>query len=241
MNRKIKIALIGYGKMGHLIEKIAESRGHEVVAKTTSRETIEKLQSQILDSDICIDFSHPECAVNNINQIARMGKNIVIGTTGWYDQLDEVRAIVEKYSIGLIYAPNFSLGINLFIQIVSEAAKLIDPFSQYDVGILEMHHRQKVDAPSGTAKAIATAVLNQMTRKNAVSETCEIKENEIHMTSLRCGNIPGTHSVILDSHVDTITLTHEARNREGLAFGAVIAGEWIQEKKGLFTVDDLFN
>lgn len=226
MERKLKIALIGYGKMGQLIEQVAQKRGHEIVAKTTSSDPVNKLQSQISKSDICIDFSHPHCAVDNIKELAKMGKNIVMGTTGWYDHLDEVNSIVQQHSIGLLYAPNFSLGVNLFIRIVSEAAKLINPFSQYDLGIIEMHHNQKIDSPSGTAKAIAKAI-----SKNG---------NDIKMTSVRCGHIPGTHSVIMDSQEDTITLTHEARNRDGFAFGAVLAAEWLKGKKGLYTIDDLF-
>lgn len=205
----LKLALIGYGKMGKMVEKWALKRSH--------------LISSAADADICIDFTHPAAALPNIKKYAEMGKNLVVGTTGWYDHLPEVEALVKKYQIGLLYAPNFSLGVNIFLQVVEEAAKRYLSYPDYKVAGVEWHHAEKKDAPSGTSLAI----------KKRIHAPCEI-------ASIRCGTIPGTHQVLFDSEADLITLTHEARSREGFALGAVVAAEWLSNKKGLFTFEDTF-
>jgi 4-hydroxy-tetrahydrodipicolinate reductase len=236
------IALIGYGKMGQMIEKAALARKHSISAKLDSQKKISK---DILNgSDICIDFSHPSCAVENIKKMAELGKNIVVGTTGWYDQIKEIKEIVEANQVGLIYSPNFSIGVNLFFEIVSAAAKLIDSFSEYDVGMIEAHHSQKVDSPSGTALLIAEQLINNIKRKKRVIEDLDgkaVPADSIHLSCLRCGSIPGTHSVVFDSAADSITLTHQARSREGFALGAVVAAEWLKGRKGVFTMNDLLD
>lgn len=235
----LKIGLVGYGKMGRLIEEAALQKGHCINAKTSRHLDIASFKQ----SQVCIDFSHPESVMDNIRTLAAMGKNLVIGTTGWYDHLDEVKSLVSKYQIGFIYSPNFSVGVNLFLKVVEEAAALIDAFPDYDVGLFEAHHNQKADSPSGTAKAIADTLVQQIRRKTAITDNNSIgriSPNELHVTSLRCGSIPGTHSVIFDSPSDSITLTHQARDREGFARGAVTAAEWLNGKKGFYTIEDMF-
>lgn len=220
----MKIALLGYGKMGKKIEQAAQQRGHEIVARFDSRRTdLDKVAS----ADVCIEFTHPEAVLKNIEFAASLKKAIVVGTTGWYDKLGDVRTLVREQGIGLLYASNFSVGIYLFLKMVEKAASLINPRTDYDVGLVEYHHSQKKDAPSGTAMQIASILEKQIDRIKPMT-----------IASLRCGSIPGTHTVVFDSPYDTLTLTHEARNREGMAQGAVHAAEWIQRKKGLFSLED---
>lgn len=239
----MKIALIGYGKMGKMVEHAAESMGHSIVAKIDPQQKEKTItQDSIGNADVCIDFTHPTCALENIKQVAALGKNIVMGTTGWYDYMNEVKNIVEQTKIGFLFAPNFSLGVALFQEIVSKAASLIAPFEAYDVGGYEIHHRQKADSPSGTAKAIIERLLAEVPRKKEV--IYELNENgitseQLHFSSLRVGSIPGTHNVTFDSPADTITLTHTARNREGFATGSIRAAEWLQGKKGFFTFNNM--
>lgn len=241
----MKIALIGYGKMGRVVEEVAQARGHTIVAKIDPNGPHKTPTAEALhDAHVCIDFSHPSCAVNNIKQLVALGKDIVMGTTGWYSHLEEITGLIHQNPVGLIYSPNFSIGVNLFLQIVSEAASLINAFESYDVGVFEAHHNKKADSPSGTAKAIAKTVLNRMSRKRVLVEgqvEGQIAKDALQISSLRCGSIPGTHSVIFDSPADTITLTHEARSREGFAIGAVAAAEWVHGRKGLYTIEDMFN
>lgn len=225
----MKIALIGYGKMGKIVEQIALQKGHAINVKidpkchckTITRETLS-------DSDICIDFTQPSDAIENLKQVAKCGKSIVMGTTGWYEHLEEAKRIVEYSKIGFLYAPNFSLGVALFLNIVSQAAAIIAPFENYDVNGFEIHHQKKMDAPSGTASAISRELHANFPNRN-----------KIDFTSIRVGSVPGTHTVLFDSSADTITLTHTARNREGFAEGAIKAAEWLQGKKGVFTLDDI--
>lgn len=242
----MKIALIGYGKMGKMIELAAISKGHTIIAKINSHREMQTLTKDLIDhADVCIDFTHPNYAIENIKSIAKFGKNIVMGTTGWYHHIDMVEDIVKDAKIGFLYSPNFSLGVALFLEIVSRAASLVSPFKAYDVGGYEIHHNQKADSPSGTAKAIVERLLSEFAdKKEAIFELAEgkISTEQLHFSSLRLGSIPGTHSITFDSPVDTITLTHTARNREGFAVGAVNAAEWLQGRKGFFTLNDmLFN
>jgi 4-hydroxy-tetrahydrodipicolinate reductase len=239
----MKIALIGYGKMGKMVELAAGSKGHDIVAKIDPHQQMQSItQESINNADVCIDFTHPVSVLKNIKEIASLGKNIVMGTTGWYHHMDEVKKIIRETDIGFLYSPNFSLGVALFLEIVEQAASLISPFDTYDVGGYEVHHQQKVDSPSGTAKAIAERLLANISRKKevvygAIKE--KISPEHIHFSSLRMGSIPGTHTVTFDSPVDTITLTHTARNREGFAIGAISAAEWLHGKKGFFNLNDM--
>lgn len=240
----LKIALIGYGKMGKMVEKAALGRGHIISTIVDPQEGSHQniTREAIKGSDVCIDFSSRESAVDNIRAVAAIGKNMVVGTSGWLDHLDLVKQIVNATHTGLLYSFNMSIGVNLFYKIIAEGAQLIDAFDEYDVGCLESHHNQKADSPSGTVGRIADILISNIKRKKkAVYDNVDrvIASDELHTACLRCGSIPGTHSVIFDSPADTITLTHQARSREGFALGAVKAAEWIIGKSGVFTLDDL--
>lgn len=225
-----------------MVEKSAHSRGHTITAKIDPALQLSAItKDSMASADICIDFSNPNAVLDNIRKTAQQGKNIVVGTTGWYDHVNEVEKIVEDNKIGLLYSPNFSLGINIFLQIISTAAALFNRFPDYDVGMTEAHHRQKEDSPSGTAHAIAREIMRNIHRKHRIVDHIEnkaIPTDAIHVSSLRVGTNPGTHSVIFDSHEDSITLTHQAHNRNGFALGAVLAAEWLADKKGMHTMDD---
>jgi len=237
----VKVALIGYGKMGQAVEKITPSLGVEVVARIDLKAT-EAEWNAIENADVCIDFSHPDAVISNIKQAGPFHKPIVIGTSGWYDKMEIVKALVKEYDLGVIYAQNFSLGMHLFIQIVTEAAKLLDHIDDYDVALSEIHHRQKVDSPSATASAIADALLKTMSRKKTINGNLsdgQIGAEELHVSSVRVGTVPGTHTVLFDSPQDTITLTHQAHDRSVWAHGALKAAEWMQNKKGFFTINDM--
>lgn len=220
----MKIALIGYGKMGKLIGSIAEAQGHTILGKTDSRHFDEKA----FQAEVWIDFSHPDCALENIQKACQHKKNVVMGTTGWYHHLPAVEKMVKESGIGMIYAPNFSIGVNLFLEIVAQASSLLQIHHQYDAAVTEAHHRTKADAPSGTALAIQKRMAEKLHRLQTID-----------ITSTRCGSITGTHSVYFDSPADTITLTHQAHNREGFAIGAVAAAEWIQGKSGIHTIKSM--
>lgn len=225
----MKIALIGYGKMGQLIAQLAPHKGHEIVAiisRTTK--TVHEQLDQLRAADIWIDFSHPDAVLEHLRQSIAQEKPLIIGTTGWENQLQLAKELVAASSIGCLYAPNFSIGIHLFKKIVSYAAQLIAPFAEYDLSGIEYHHKHKLDAPSGTAKALSSSITHHLPHLEG-----------FQFSSVRCGHIPGTHTILLDSPVDTITLSHQARNREGFAYGALTAAEWLLNKKGFFTLDDL--
>ena len=241
------IALIGYGKMGKIIRKLAEEKGHtiKVVIDPNCENTIKDITAEALEGvDVCIDFTHPSVIMDNIRKIASFGKNIVIGTTGWYDQMDEVKKIVEEAGIGLIWSGNFSIGVNAFFRIVENASKTFNNLDSYDAMVHEFHHNQKADSPSGTASMIGKIVVENLDRKDKIVEdrlARKIEPNELHLSSTRGGSIPGTHSVIFDSLQDTIELKHTARGREGFATGAVLAAEFINDKKGFFSINDLMD
>jgi 4-hydroxy-tetrahydrodipicolinate reductase len=192
--------------------------------------------------DVFIDFTIPNSVIANVEAVAQIARPLVIGTTGWYHQLNEVKKIVSDAKIGVIYASNFSIGMNLFFKIVANAAELFDRFEQYDPFIHEFHHRGKLDSPSGTANSLANIMLEKINRKQAIlGKTSEgvISQNQLHVTSTRAGYIPGTHIVGFDSEADTIELKHTAHGRRGFAAGALYAAQWIVGKQGLFTMEDL--
>lgn len=221
--RSMKIALLGYGKMGKLVESLALAQGHEIVAIIDSKEKLSELKR--VDFDIGIDFTSPETVKEHVAFFGEINKNLVVGTTGWEEHLHSVKASVAQSQIGLLYSPNFSIGVSLFKLIVEAAGKIIGQTKRYDAAGMEAHHRQKVDAPSGTAKLLQHALHSQGW--------------QIPFNSLRCGHIPGTHTIHFDSPEDSITLTHTARNREGFAHGALVAAEWLRGKQGFFTLDDM--
>ena len=243
----MKIALIGYGRMGKEIESIAMHRGHTLIRidPNSQEAQFKSISKESLDGvDVAIEFTHPSAVIQNIEQASAMGVNMVVGTTGWYDQMDKVSGIISKSDTGLIWSGNFSLGVNFFTRIVEHAASLIDGIDGYDISISESHHAKKADSPSGTALMLGKSILKQMTRKDAiVTERLDrqISPNELHISSTRCGLIPGIHRVTIDSAADSIELTHTARTRQGFALGAVLAAEFIAGKKGVYSIDDLMN
>jgi 4-hydroxy-tetrahydrodipicolinate reductase len=251
----VKLALIGYGKMGKQIEETAAIGGHEIVAiidpyakeKCSLLGTIiEKFfdDSKHFDkAEVAIEFTQPDTVVENIFELSRRRVPAVIGTTGWYDRIDEVKHVIEENGSSLLYAPNFSLGVNIFYRIVSYAAKLMNSFPDYDVGGFEIHHNEKKESPSGTAKILAERILAEMKRKKKpVWGLLDRKPapDEFHFASMRTGAVPGTHTVLFDSTADSIEITHTAHNRGGFALGAIESAEWLisAKRKGVFTIDD---
>lgn len=222
----MKIALIGYGKMGKMIEKVALNFGHDIVACINSQNSD---WDNVEVADVCIEFSEPESALINLRRIAKLKKPAVIGTTGWYDKISEVETIVNEHNIGVLYSPNFSIGVQLINNMIAYASSLMNHFTEYDVASIEYHHNRKKDAPSGTALEIARIIEENIDRVEKLA-----------ISDVRCGSIPGTHTVLFDSPCDTITISHVARNRDGFATGAVFAAEWLVKKKGLYRFSDCF-
>lgn len=238
----MKIGIIGYGKMGKLVEKAAIEKGY-TIETIISDSRNPSASHQFSLADLYIDFSSPNDVLHNILQTAQKKKNLVIGTTGWDKDLKKAQILVEQHQIGCLHAPNFSLGIAIFLQIVQKAATLIDQFDDYDIAGLESHHNQKEDAPSGTANLLAQTLISNIRRKTSIAHELgnrKINPEELHFPSVRCGFHPGNHEIIFDSPGDTITLTHTARNRESFAQGAVAAAEWLAGKTGWFTFNDIF-
>jgi 4-hydroxy-tetrahydrodipicolinate reductase len=241
----VNIGIIGYGKMGQLIEKIAIDKGHNVnaiidpVHKDAQKEINEENLKNI---DVCIDFTHPKCAIDNIKKLATLKKNMVIGTTGWYDKMDEVKQIVKESGVGFIWSGNYSIGVNAFFEIIKHASKIMNNLKDYDIMATEVHHNGKADSPSGTAEMIGKILIDNITRKEKLVKdrlNRKIDSNELHLASIRGGSVPGTHTIYFDSLQDTIELKHTARNREGFAKGAVLACEFINKKKGFYSINDL--
>lgn len=242
MNRTV--AVVGYGKMGHMIEEIAKNRGFEVITIDPKHPDADyvKLEDAPLDVDAFIDFTAPQVIMDNIKFYCDNKLNAVIGTTGWYEEIPKVKQMVEEAGNGLIYASNFSIGVNMFFKMVENASVIANKFEEYDAAGHEFHHKEKLDSPSGTAKSIAEIMLKNLSRKSKIEYGVvdrKIEADEIHYSSTRVGHIPGTHSVYFDSPADTIELKHTARNREGFASGAVHAGAWITGKKGFFKIGDM--
>ena len=241
----MNLALIGHGKMGKEVEAVAKEKGIKVVKileveNNTGGMGITK--DSLKGIDVCIDFSSPAAVIANIEAVADCGRNIVVGTTGWYDRLDYVRKLVKEKKIGFLYAANFSLGVNLFSHIMMDAAHLIDRYAEYDVALSEVHHRGKADSPSGTALSLGALILQTMKRKSElVSETSHgaMKPHQLHVTSTRVGAVTGKHSVMFDSESDSIELVHTAKNRQGFARGAIVAAEWLKGKRGFYTMRDV--
>lgn len=240
----MKIALIGFGKMGHEVERlINESDSHQVVSKSLDEKGGKWDKEGIKKADVVIDFTSPEIVLENIKIVASMGKNMVVGTTGWYGQMSKVEKIVKKGGVGLIYAHNFSVGANIFFKIVAFASKLFDRFGGYDVYGLEVHHTGKKDSPSGTALRIAKEILDNFPSKKSIQKDKldrQINADELHFASVRGGRNPGFHEVVFDSSADSVTLSHQAHSRTGFAKGAILAAQFIKGKKGLYNFDEVF-
>lgn len=232
----MKIALLGYGKMGKVIERIALERGHEIVLKKSSASTFDGIEN----ADVAIDFSIPDVAVENISICLEKGIPVVSGTTGWLDDYQKIVDLCEAKNGAFLYGSNFSLGVNLFFELNNYLAQMMSKFKEYNVSMEEIHHTQKLDKPSGTAISLAKDILKNYPEKkdwtidNATNE-------ELFIDVKRIENVPGTHSVFYNSDVDFIEIKHVAHNREGFALGAVVASEWILGKKGVFSMKDVLN
>lgn len=231
----MNIGLFGYGKMGKMIEQIAQDRGHTIVAKIDA----DTSDIDYTTLDVAIDFSTPDAAFGNITECFKNGVPVISGTTGWLEKYAEAVAICQQNQGGFIYASNFSLGVNIFFELNAHLAKMMANLEQYKVSMEEIHHTQKLDAPSGTAITLAEGII-----ENSSYEKWELDKSDamtIPIKSVREGMVPGTHSIRYESSVDQIEIKHEAFNRQGFALGAVIAAEWIQGKTGVFTMKDVLN
>jgi len=232
----MKIALLGYGRMGKAIEQIAIERGHTIVAKIDKT----KNQGNLSQADVAINFSVPDAAVANIKAAMEKQIPVVCGTTGWLEHLKEVEAYCTQHKSAFIYASNFSVGVNLFFKLNTILAKLMHPHKSYIPQMKEIHHIHKLDAPSGTAITLAEGVFEESKYTDwSIDETKG--DTILPITVERTEEVPGTHSIEYKSVVDSISIQHEAHSRQGFALGAVIASEWIQDKKGIFTMNDVLN
>lgn len=245
---KMKIAIVGYGKMGHIVENIARKQGMEIAAivdPVAEGATAKELSEEaVRDADVCIDFSHPDGILANIDKYCELKKNAVIATTGWYDKLDAVRKKAEEAGIGMIWSGNFSIGVNMFFRIVKAAARIVNKVEDYDILSYELHHNRKADSPSGTARMIGDILIGNIDRKTSIvydKLDRKIKADELHVASVRGGDIPGVHVVDFDSTADTIELRHSARTRDGFASGALLAAKWLKDKKGFFDINNMMD
>lgn len=235
----MKIALVGYGKMGHEIEKIALQRGHEIVC-TIDVDTQHLFDSPAFRSaDIAIEFTGPSTAFNNYQKCFAAGLPVVSGSTGWLDRMPEIRKACQEEGRTFFYASNFSLGMNIFFALNKFLAEKMNAFDQYDVKMREVHHTQKLDAPSGTAITLAQDIIARIDRKTQWENRAVDKADTIGIVSERIGNEPGYHEVVYDSPVDTITISHNVKSRSCLAYGAVLAAEFTLGKKGLLGMEDM--
>ena len=235
----MKIALIGYGRMGKSIEELAIVGGHEVVlifgGKNPEEFTIENLRK----ADVAIDFSLPQTAFTNIKTCIEAGVPVVSGTTGWLERYEEIKSICLEKGGGFFYASNFSIGVNIFIEINERLAALMDKQAAYDVSMTEIHHTRKLDAPSGTAITLAEGIIENLERKSEHSLEPNTTEKSIHIDAIREGNVPGTHIIRYESETDRLEIKHEAHSRIGFAKGAILAAEWLIGKKGTFGMKDM--
>ena len=229
----MKIALVGYGKMGKIIDEISQNRGHEVVARLKETPNRESLN----DADVVIEFSNPEAAFENIKVCLENKIPVICGTTGWLDKKPEIERIAVEQNSAFLYGSNFSLGVNLFFAINEKLAKLMNNVDEYQCQLEEIHHIHKKDAPSGTAISIAEGIIENS--KYEAWKLDETKDKELGIFAIRVDEVPGTHSVFYRSEVDEIEIKHTAFNRNGFALGAVIAAEWIVGKQGVFSMKDV--
>jgi 4-hydroxy-tetrahydrodipicolinate reductase len=238
----MKVALLGYGKMGHEVETACRAQGHDVVAVVDDQAGATR--GSLRDAEVAIDFTTPAAALPNIVRVSALGVDLVVGTTGWYNRLDDAKAAVDRAGTGLVWAPNFSLGVQLFLRLARAAGELADALVDYDVSVHEVHHRHKVDHPSGTAIRLADVLLDSVERKKSWASgppEGAPDPDVLWVTSARTGEVPGTHLVSLEGPDDSIELRHTARGRSGFARGAVAAASWIRGRKGFFGIDDMLN
>lgn len=244
----MKIAILGYGKMGRIIEQFATERGHEIVLKVNVDNTEDLTLANLKKADVAIDFSTPDSALSNIELCFDAGVPVVVGTTGWYGHLQTVKNKCEQGNNTLLYASNFSVGVNVFFFVNKVLAKIMNRYPQYEVQVEEIHHTQKLDSPSGTAMTISEGILSELDRKNewvneliGSGEEFIVKPDQLLIESHRIEDVPGTHTVIYSSEVDDIEFKHKAHNRAGFALGAVLAAEWLENKTGFYSITDMFD
>ena len=235
----MKIALIGYGKMGKAIESIALNKGHEIVLKIDIQNNQDFTEAAIQNADVAIEFTGPHSAFENVKKCIAWGVPVVSGSTGWLDKWNEVKDLCDKKNGTLIYSSNYSIGVNLFFELNKQLAQLMQPYNSYDVSMTEVHHTEKKDAPSGTAISLAEQILTHLGRKNKWVNASSENSNELVIQSERIDPAPGTHMVKYSSEVDDIEIIHTAHTRIGFASGAVLAAEFAFEKKGIFTMKDV--
>ncbi|TCC98005.1 4-hydroxy-tetrahydrodipicolinate reductase [Pedobacter psychroterrae] len=244
----MKIALLGYGKMGQIIEHFALERGHEIVLKINIDNQEDLTVANLRKADVAIDFSTPDAAIDNIYACFDANLPVVVGTTGWYGQLQEVKNDCLERNNALLYGSNFSIGVNLFFHVNKVLAQVMNNFPAYEVQVEEIHHTQKLDSPSGTAMTLAEGIIDNLDRKSEwVNELVGtpfedvIKKEQLLIESHRIENIPGTHTVVYSSEVDEIEFKHTAHSRSGFALGAVVAAEWLEKRQGFYNITDIFD
>jgi 4-hydroxy-tetrahydrodipicolinate reductase len=230
----MKIALIGYGKMGKAIEEIAIQRGHTIVLTIDENNPVDFTKENVNAADVAIEFTGPHSAYENVKKLMDFGAPVVCGSTGWLEKLDEIKKICTEKKGTFLYASNFSVGVNIFFEVNKRLASLMAAHSDYEVSITEIHHTQKKDAPSGTAITLAEQVLENIPRKKSWVNHVSDNTDDLEILSDRVDPAPGTHKVKYSSAIDDIEIIHTAHSRKGFALGAVIAGEFIQDKKGIF-------
>ncbi len=237
----MRILILGYGKMGKAIEEIAEERGHTVSFKININNTqaLKFIDAQAVD--VAIEFSQPDAAFENIKYCIERGIPVVCGTTGWLEKKQEAEELCRQHNGALFYASNFSLGVNLFFKLNEMLAKMMEPHKIYNVGITEIHHTEKLDAPSGTAITLADGLIKQLSGKSRWMNEATAENDVVPIISKRESDVPGTHIIRYNSDVDEIEIKHTAKNRTGLAMGAVLVSEWIIGKKGVFSMKDFMN
>jgi len=235
----MKIAIIGYGKMGKAVEKLALEKNHKIILNIDNENDWQEKQEELKSCDVAIEFSTPETVLPNIKKCFEINLPIITGTTGWHNKIDEVKSWCKKYNASLFYASNFSVGVNIFFKINTALAEILNNFKEYDVSLTEKHHTQKLDSPSGTAINLLQQIIDKHQEKSIWEEGETTAKNTISVESIREGNIIGSHSVTWESDVDIIKIKHKAKTRDGFALGAIQAAEWVKDKKGVFTMDNM--
>ncbi|MBO4370288.1 MAG: 4-hydroxy-tetrahydrodipicolinate reductase [Paludibacteraceae bacterium] len=236
----MKIALIGYGKMGHIIERIAIERGHEVVSRIDIDNQSDFESEAFRSADVAIEFTAPKVAVENYRKAFAAGVSVVSGTTGWTERMPEVESWVKEKGLAFFWASNFSLGVNIFMAVNKYLARIMNGFADYDVSMVETHHIHKLDAPSGTAITLAEGILENLDRKSSWELGKQASAaDKLPIEAIREGEVPGIHTIRYESAFDSITITHDAKNREGFALGAVLAAEYTYGKKGMLKMSDM--
>ncbi len=235
----MNIAIIGYGKMGKTIEQLALSKGHEIKLVIDHDNFADLNTANLQNIDVAIEFSNPEAAFDNILKVIKSGTPVVSGTTGWLDKMEDIKTLCSEHNGAFFYASNYSIGVNIFFEINRQLSKMMNNFPDYQVSIEEIHHTQKLDAPSGTAITLANGILTNVDRKNSWINEASTDANQLPIISKRIDKVPGTHSISYESSIDTIDIKHTAHSRIGFVEGAIKAAEWIIGKKGCFGMKDM--